>query len=455
MQELLRLIPKVDSLLTHKALQSFSKATLVPIINAELAKLRSDILQGRVAESTLKDSIEALIARIKAKATKSTKPTMQSVINATGVVLQTNLGRSVFAKDLIDEISPLLTSYNTLEFDLDSGKRGERYVHSTQILREMFEVESALLVNNNAAAVLLILNTFAKRKEVVISRGELVEIGGSFRIPEVMKSANAILREVGATNKTHLDDYKSAINDKTAILMKAHQSNFRQIGFTHAISPKELINLARAHNLIDYIDVGSGHIGALALRDEPNVLELCKLKPSLLSFSGDKLLGGPQVGIILGKAHLIDKLKKNHLLRALRVDKFSILALNATLKAYMEKAYHKIPSLDMLTKPLKALESSAMKLKKDIEALCVAKQLEVHITPLQSLAGGGSAPHLSFKSFGLKIVAKGISAKDFEARLRQRGLIVCVKDNAILLDMRTLLANDDTKILAILESVLV
>ncbi len=447
---LLRHIPKVDTLLAHADLQDFDKAFILPLIYEYLQTLRDSISQGKSPNTDLNTHAKT----IKAKALQAQAPTMQSVINATGVVIHTNLGRSVFSQEIMEQITPLLTAYNTLEYDLHKGKRGERYIHATQILAQMFGVESALLVNNNAASVLLILNTFAKDKEVIISRGELVEIGGSFRIPEVMKSASSILREVGATNKTHLRDYENAINEKTAMIMKAHQSNFKQVGFTKDCHIKELITLAKKHNLIDYFDLGSGHCGILSLQDEPSVSEICKYKPSLLSFSGDKLFGGPQLGIILGKKELIEQLKANQLLRALRVDKFSILALIATLQAYKDKAHHKIPTLNMLLIPLEKLESRAKVLQSLITQSRISQQVQVEVLMLSSLAGGGSVPHIEFESWGVSLQSKILNAKAFEEKLRLQGLITCIQKDKILLDMRTLLPHDEEKIVMILESVL-
>lgn len=449
-KSLLRSIPKVDMLLTHTDLKDFDKALVLPIIHEYLQTLRDSISQGIKPNA----DINTHAKKIKAKALQAKAPTMQSVINATGVVIHTNLGRSVFSQEIIDEITPLLCAYNTLEYNLQEGKRGERYIHATQILCQIFGCEDALLVNNNAASVLLILNTFAQGKEVIISRGELIEIGGSFRIPEVMKSASSILCEVGATNKTHLSDYENAINEQTAMIMKAHKSNFKQIGFTKDCHIKELITLAKKHNLIDYFDLGSGHCGILSLQDEPSISEICKYKPSLLSFSGDKLFGGPQLGIILGKKELIKQLKSNQLLRALRVDKFSILAFIATLQAYMDKAYHKIPTLCMLLTPLEKLESRAKSLQSLIMQSPISQKVQVEILKLSSLAGGGSVPHIEFESWGLSLQSKILNAKAFEKKLRLKGLITCIQKDKILLDMRTLLPHDEEKIVVILESIL-
>ncbi|WP_295699722.1 L-seryl-tRNA(Sec) selenium transferase [Helicobacter mastomyrinus] len=455
MKNLLQSIPKVDSLLQHNELKSFDKSLLLPLIASHLNALRTNLKAGHISRATFEESLLGLIPMLKKKAEALSRPTLRQVVNATGVVIHTNLGRSVLSQEILDEIMPFLRSYHTLEYDLDKGKRDERYRHCTQMLCEICGCEDALLVNNNASAVFLVLNTFGAQKETIISRGELVEIGGSFRIPEIMASAGSILCEVGTTNKTRLRDYENAINEQSAIIMKTHQSNFKQIGFVQSCEFKELTTLARKHHLIDYFDLGSGHIGVLNLPDEPSVQEICKYKPSLLSFSGDKLLGAGQVGIILGSSPLIATLKKNPLLRALRVDKFSILALNATLKAYKQKAYYKIPTLSMLQTDSKVLESRAQTLKNALNATPFASKFALlEVIPLQSLAGGGSIPHLSFDSFGVALCMKDMEVKALESALRRCGIIVCVQKDRILLDMRTLLNGDEEQILSALESIL-
>ena len=446
-------IPKVDALLYHNELKDFDKALLLPLITAHLQLLRENLKNSTINEQSFKKAINDIIPTLKAQAQHLSEPTLKPVINATGVVIHTNLGRSVFSKQIIEEITPFLYSYHTLEYDLSEGKRGERYIHCVQLLREICGCEDALLVNNNAAAVFLILNTFAKHKEVIISRGELIEIGGSFRMPEVMENSQSILREVGTSNKTHLRDYESAINEQSAMIMKAHQSNFRQIGFVSSCHFKDLVALARKYHLIDYYDLGSGHLGVLNLPDEPSVQEICAYKPSLISFSGDKLLGGGQVGIICGKTALISKLKKNPLLRALRVDKCSILLLQATLKAYKDKAYHKIPTLALLLADAKTLESRAIHFQKSICASSIASYLKAEVLPLQSVAGGGSLPDSTFASFGVALQAKDKSIEDFECALRSFGVIAYIRENKILFDMRTLLEGDEDALLTILTHI--
>lgn len=360
-------------------------------------------------------------------------PTLRPLINATGVIAQTNLGRSIFSPSLINEISPLLSEYNNLEYNIEKGARGERYEHITTLMSALFDCEDSIVVNNNASAVLLIINTFAKDKEVIISRGELVEIGGSFRIPEVITSAGGILKEVGSTNKTHLADYKNAITTETTMIVKAHQSNFKQIGFTKQVEIEDIIKLAKQNHLIDYYDVGSGYIDGVNIHSEPSLKDIAKLGPSLVSFSGDKLLGGPQAGIIFGKKHLIEKLKKNHLLRALRVDKFTIFALQATLKAYLENNLKIIPTIAMLNQTQEELSAKAKEMH---SLLSKIPDLECEIIQLSSKAGGGSLPQEEFPSCGIALKHKHLKTQTLNDEMRQKGLIARIQSNQILLDMR-------------------
>lgn len=455
MNTLLRAIPKVDVLLSSNALSAFPKTLLLPLITSHLDTLRANVKNGTLSQEAFNEALTQLIPTLKSKATALSAATLRRVINATGVVIHTNLGRSVFSEQILGDITPYLTHYHTLEYDLTNGCRSERYQHCVQLLCELCDCEDALLVNNNAASVLLILNTFAAHKEVIISRGELLEIGGSFRIPEIMESALSILREVGTTNKTYIADYEKAINEQSAMIMKTHKSNFYQKGFVHSCSIKEIITIAKKYDLIDYYDLGSGHFGVLSLKDEPSVQEICKYKPSLLSFSGDKLLGAGQVGIILGKSALIKALKSNPLLRALRVDKFSILALYATLRAYKDKAYHKIPTLSMLSCDAKILESKALYLRDLIAKSPIATKLtSLLILPVPSLAGGGSIPHLYFESYAIALSAKIMDIESLESALRERGVIAYIKNEQIYFDVRTLLTGDAEAISEILIDIL-
>ena len=303
---LLKSIPKIDKFINDKDFKPYSTKLLTKIVKEKIDTLRQNILNETINEVNL----EALKQEIIKEYESIIKPSLRPLINATGVIIHTNLGRSLINEKTFENIKKVLTSYNNLEYDVEKGKRGERYTHISKVICSLLDCEDVLIVNNNASAVFLILNTFAKNKEVIVSRGELVEIGGSFRVPEVMAQSGAILKEVGATNKTHLYDYEDNINENTAMLMKVHKSNYSIEGFTSEVSCLELVTLAKEKKLIDYYDMGSGHLVDLPYnldQDEPSVLKLLENKPSLLSFSGDKLLGSVQAGIIVGKKELISK----------------------------------------------------------------------------------------------------------------------------------------------------
>lgn len=446
MDALLRSLPKVDECLKDPLFSHAKSRILKPIIQEKIQNLRELILAGKLQKIDLPHLKEAILKTY----TQQTQSSIRSLINATGVVLQTNLGRSLIHPKILEEIAPLLCSYNNLEYDTKTGKRSERYIHLKRLLCTLLQCEDILVVNNNASAVLLILNTFAKDREVLISRGELVEIGGAFRIPEVMKLSGSHLVEVGTTNKTYLSDYEEAITAQSALLMKAHQSNFKQLGFCASVDFKDLSLLAQKHNLIDYYDLGSGYMQGLQTKEEPSILELCSHSPSLLSFSGDKLFGGPQAGIIVGKSQLIAKLKKNHLLRALRVDKFTILALEATLRAYLSEEFDKIPTLAFLNTPLEVLHQKAQALlsllKHSLPSL-VSYLEEVH-----SLAGGGSLPQTTFQSYAVLCHSQEFKTSALEQKLRENGLVARITQDKICLDVRCLLEEDFEKIPQIFQT---
>ncbi|PAF54141.1 L-seryl-tRNA(Sec) selenium transferase [Helicobacter sp. 13S00482-2] len=430
MRELLSKLPKIDRILKEKVFAHHNITLLKKIIQTYIEMLRQNALRGMACPD-----YEIIVNEISNIYRKTLSPTLTPLINATGVITQTNLGRSIFSPDLIKEITPLLCEYNNLEYNLEKGERGERYQHISVLISALFDCEDSIVVNNNASAVLLIINTFAKDKEVIISRGELVEIGGSFRIPEVITSAGGILKEVGSTNKTHLNDYTNAISQESTMVAKIHQSNFKQIGFTEQVPYEDIIKLAKKNNLIDYYDVGSGYIEGINTRSEPSLIDIAKNKPSLVSFSGDKLLGGPQAGIIFGKKNLIDKLKKNHLLRALRVDKFTIFALQATLRAYLEQNTKTIPTIAMFNQSQEELLKKSQSL---LTLLTKISNLRCEITPLSSKAGAGSLPQEDFPSYGIALYHSKIKTQILNEKIRQRGLIARIQSEKILLDMRCL-----------------
>ncbi|WP_104697417.1 MULTISPECIES: L-seryl-tRNA(Sec) selenium transferase [unclassified Helicobacter] len=446
-QNLLSSLPKIDKILTHPAFDGFNKTLLKKVAQNIIQGLRNDILEQKILQPL---DTEQVIEQIKTKYLELISPTIKPLINASGVVIQTNLGRSIFSQDMLAKIIPLLSEYNNLEYDLIEGKRGERYHHLKNIICTLFDCQDALVVNNNAAAVMLIINTFAKDKEVILSRGELVEIGGSFRIPEVIKQSGGILHEIGTTNKTHLRDYQDAINENTSMILKVHQSNFSQIGFVSSVEYQQIHQLAKQNNLIDYYDIGSGYISGVDC-DEPSLLEIASLKPSLVSFSGDKLLGGPQAGIIFGKKELIEQLKKNHLLRALRIDKINLILLQETLLAYLLETYNTIPTLKMLNQSPQELLQRANNLKDYLQGLNI---FNYEVIKTQSKAGGGSLPHLDFNSYGILLDHHKICAQELHKILREQGLISRIFKDKILLDVRCIKDEHFAWIKKILEALI-
>ncbi len=436
--ELFRQIPKVDTLLANERLTHIPPNIATRLIRSALDRLRAQI----AAKAITQIDSGALIAQILADYEALVAPSFVPLINATGVVVHTNLGRSVLSPELIDEIKPLLTEYSNLEYDLAKGKRGSRYTHLTRLMREVIGCEDVLVVNNNAAAVFLILNTFARDREAVVSRGELVEIGGSFRIPDVMRESGARLHEIGTTNKTHLADYENAIGEETALLMKVHRSNFAIRGFTSEVDFSDLVTLARDRGVLDYFDLGSGQLVDLGVGDEPLLGQLAALDPSLVSFSGDKLFGGVQAGVIFGKRELIEKLKKNQLLRMLRVDKFTLATLEATLRRYLLNQTDEIPTVSMIRAEISTLKARVRKFSNMI------KEIPHGIEQTQNFVGGGALPEESIS--GVAIVIDKNAVKLSEA-LRAAGVIARIEDEKLYLEMRTLFDRDLARVGEILK----
>jgi len=442
-QELLSKIPQVDEFLKshygEKWLESYPRKTVLRAIREILASKREKIISGQTEEL----SLDAIAPHIEQKIKELSSYKLRPLINATGVVIHTNLGRAILSDRAIENIKKIADSYSNLEYELSQGKRGKRYSHIKDILKELSGAEDAIVVNNNAAAVLLCLNTFAKDGEVIVSRGELVEIGGSFRIPEVMKSSGAILREVGTTNKTHLYDYRNALSGNTALLLKVHRSNYKVIGFTEEVAIEDLVKLGREFRVPVMADLGSGcmiDLEKYGIYGEPTAQSIIKTGADIVTFSGDKLLGGPQAGIILGREKLIQKIQKNPLLRAMRIDKLTLASLEATLMQYLdeEKAVKEIPTLRMLTQSLDTIKQRAKKicnlLKKDI-----SNQAKIGVTTEQSQAGGGSLPEVNFPTFIISIKPANISVNELEKRLRsgEPPVIARIKEDALLIDART------------------
>ena len=399
---------------------------------------------------------EGLLADVEKEMAQTARPSLRRVINATGVVLHTNLGRAPLAPEALKHIAEIAGGYSNLEFDLTFGERGSRYEHVEKILCQMTGAESALVVNNNAGAVFLALNSLAEGKEVIVSRGQLVEIGGSFRIPDVMKKSGAVLVEVGTTNRTHLEDYERAIHERTALLLKVHTSNFRILGFTAEVSLKDLVALGRAKGLPVLEDLGSGcllDLSPYGIAKEPTVQEALTAGVDLVTFSGDKLLGGPQAGIILGRKQYLDLIGKNPLSRALRIDKLTLAGLEFTLRVYgnQAEAAAGIPVLRMLTCPLDRLERRAKRLyrqwKGKIDSFC-----QVKIKEEFSQVGGGALPLQRLPTWVMALRPLSTTAARMEKRLRESHppVIARVQEGEILLDLRTVAEGEEKELLDIL-----
>ena len=444
---LLKNLPKVDKFVNNKAFEELSKQLITSISKDTINQYRQDILDEKIQDFTQDDIINDVLKKYQ----DITKPSLQKVINATGIIVHTNLGRSLINPDSFDRAKEVATSYNNLEYSLQEGKRGERYEHIVSTLQALTGCEDAVVVNNNASAVFLILNTFAKNKDVVVSRGELVEIGGSFRVPEVMSQSGAKLKEIGTTNKTHLRDYENAIDEDTSMLMKVHKSNYSIEGFTSEVSYEEIIKVAQEHDVIDYYDMGSGHMIDLPYNldlSEPSLIKYMKHKPSLLSFSGDKLLGSVQAGIIVGKKELIAKIKKNQLLRMLRVDKITLAILEDNLTSYLKGQTQDIPTLKMLHEDVKTLEQRANTLKQSIEDICKCEVIKT-----QSLIGGGTTPNKKIPTIALTLEYKDYKANKIEKLLRKQNLIIRIENEKVLIDFRSIQEHEIKEIQEIIRGV--
>ena len=447
-RNLFSLIPKVDELLENqiikKILEDMPRSLVVDSIREELDLLRQDIQKGNLDSEEIYNRNKALPELIKIRATKKNTYKLKRVVNGTGVVIHTNIGRSLIGEDVMKNVVEIATNYSNLEYNLIKGERGLRYSHLEDIIIEITGAESAMVVNNNAAAVLLILSTMAKDREVIVSRGELIEIGGSFRIPDVMEQSGAKLISVGTTNKTHIWDYENAITEETNALLKVHTSNYRILGFTSSVSGKELSSLSKKHNIPLIEDLGSGvliDLSKYGLEYEPTVQDSIKSGVDIVSFSGDKLLGGPQAGIIIGKRKYIDAMKKNPLTRAFRVDKFTLSALEATFRLYLDEkeAIEKIPTLNMLTIDKSRLESKAKMLYNLIIDNIQCKNCKIEIVDDYSEVGGGSLPLEKLETKCIRIGLEELSIVELEKYLRNYKIpiITRVYKEKLYIDLRT------------------
>ena len=464
-EKLLSQIPAVNDILdlekTKSYIDEFSRPIVLEGIRKTTDDIRNEILNKSEKELENYNLNEKyILEKLEIYLKNWSKPNLAPAINGTGVVVHTNLGRSLLAESAIESLNSVARNYSTLEIDRKSGERGSRYDNVTTLLKELTGAETAMVVNNNAAAVMLALNTIAEGKEVIIPRGELVEIGGSFRIPDVMKRSGAKLVEIGATNKVYLEDYIKAVTKNTGLLLKVHTSNYKVVGFTKGVELNDLVNYAHKHNLPVMDDLGSGIL--LDLREEgfnyePTVQERVAAGTDVVTFSGDKLLGGPQAGIIVGKEEYINKMKKNPMTRALRVDKFTLASLEATLKEYkdLENAKENIPTLRMLTENIEKIKNRANKLFKLINDNNLNQKFNFSIKKDISKVGGGAFPLEELDTYTLQIVSNEFSASELSYKLRMNypPIFSRIKDGKLKLDFRTIKEEDLGIILKALKEI--
>jgi len=447
-QNLLRKLPGVDRILESAGkdpgFNDLPKSVLVNSARDVIENLRKVILYDneKITEKDL--DIEKVIRTVAATTAEKMTPNLKRTINATGIVVHTNLGRSPLGEATVENIRQVSTGYSNLEFDLSKGSRGSRYSAVEGLLCELTGAKAAMVVNNNAGAVLLCLDTVADGREVIVSRGELVEIGGAFRIPDVMAKSGGILREVGATNRTHPKDYEKAVNNRTGLLLKVHTSNYAIVGFTAGVSLAEMVDLGRRYSLPVMEDLGSGTLidfSKYGLAAEPTVQESVKSGADLITFSGDKLLGGPQAGIIVGSKEVIDKIRANPLTRALRIDKLTLAALESTLRLYRDEktAISSIPTLNLLTTPKPVIERRADRLAARLSANATS-ELEIKTLHRSSKAGGGALPLLDLPSVCIGVTTPLLSANAIEKNMRANTppVIGRIEEDTFLMDLRTI-----------------
>lgn len=460
---IMRMIPSIDEILKNEKLKDLIESMPMTRIKNSVRDFIEDL------RAEYKDNIEnisfipydedEIMGRVISRIISDHETPLKRVINGTGIVIHTNLGRSLLPEVVRDSLLDAAFYYNNLEYNIEEGKRGSRYSHLEGTIRELTGAEGVLVVNNNAAAVMLALSTMVKGKEAIISRGELVEIGGSFRIPDVLKMSGGSLKEVGTTNKTHLYDYENEINENTGILLKVHTSNYHIIGFTESVPTEDLVALGKKHKLPVVEDLGSGlfiDLSQYGLRYEPTVKDVLNKGVDVVTFSGDKLLGGPQAGIIVGKKEYIDAMKKNPLTRALRVDKMTIASLEATLRLYLDerKAMETIPSMKMLTMTYEELCERAEVLYRNL--LRKVKYATIDVVDAMSQVGGGSLPGEELKSRAVTIVPMNITVNELEESLRKGKyhIIGKIHKNRYELDVRTILDGETEKVIEAIRDAL-
>jgi L-seryl-tRNA(Ser) seleniumtransferase len=470
---LFRKIPSVDELVHRPALAGLAsqegQATLTDAARTVVANLRNEIEAGRLDAEGVDLALSEIDTAVERQFRRALRYSLRAVVNATGVILHTNLGRAPLSQATIDHIRDTALSYSNLEFDIETGERGKRDVHIDRLFRKLLnepagmerrESEpsssaiSTIVVNNNAAAVLLALNTLAEGGEVIVSRGELVEIGGSFRIPDVMAKSNAILREVGTTNRTRIQDYERAVNDRTRLLLRVHRSNFAITGFTEQPELKQLVQLSAARKVPLLEDLGSGalfDLRSVGVSGEPSVLDSLRAGVDVVSYSGDKLLGGPQAGMLSGRSDLIARMRSNSLFRALRVDKLTYAALETTLMAYVKGDHDAIPAVRMMRLSKKQIQERA-----DAVAAAVSSpRLVVDVIDGESVIGGGAAPTAVLPTRLLAVIREGFSADELAARLLafDPPIVARVEEGRVLLDLRTVFPEQDQTIIEALAQI--
>ncbi len=464
-KQLLRELPAVDRVIelakADPAFELVPPSVLVGTIRAVIEAKRRRILEHPDDGGRAPEHADArTLAQVKQAVRQVMMPNLRRVVNATGVVIHTNLGRSLLAEEAVERMLSVAGRYSNLEYDLTAGRRGSRYTAVRDLLCEITGAEDAMVVNNNAGAVLISLETLARGRSVVVSRGDLVEIGGSFRIPDVMAKSGAILKEVGTTNRTHLRDYQGAIDAQTALILKVHWSNYSIVGFTAQVPLVELAALGAERGLPVMEDLGSGtfvDFSKYGMLKEPTVQESVAGGADVVTFSGDKLLGGPQAGIIVGRKPLIERIRKNPINRALRIDKLTLAALEGTLRLYRDepRAVTAVPTLRMLTEKEESLAARARDLERRLESLADAR-LAIDTVRLPSKAGGGSLPLLELPSRCLKLRIAGLSANALELKLRRNEppIISRIEDDAVVMDIRTIQEDELAIIASALSSVL-
>jgi L-seryl-tRNA(Ser) seleniumtransferase len=480
----LRALPSVDELLLQPRLTALAEKSgraLVTQATRQVladfrARLKNEPPQSSVQNSEIFDPakfeahvVPFIVAAVVESVEVALAPSLRRVINATGVVLHTNLGRAPLSHAALAQINATAASYSNLEYDIARGERGKRDVHTGRLLAELVGAEAAIVVNNNAAAVFLVLNALAKGAEVIVSRGELIEIGDGFRIPDIMNESGALLREAGTTNRTRLRDYERAITDRTRLLLRVHPSNFRITGFTERPSLAGLVELGARFHLPVYEDLGSGCIADLSANGiaEPVARASCEAGASIITFSGDKMLGGPQAGIIAGKKEIVERIRANPLFRALRVDKLTIAALEATLQSYLRGAFEEIPALRMIRLSQEEIAKRAQHFFEELRP-ALPVDVKVEILPGFSVIGGGSTPDQQLPTTLIAISTPRHSATQIEERLREprasspggrtsptaTPVIARIEDNRLLLDLRTVHPNEENEIAAALLAAL-